>query len=284
VTSLERQIADLALNISVHLNSPRIDRVVLPERMLSDSELNAKHDKFGLVVLDNGSAGFFYRLLDVQPELTDHYRQLSRNSAGLPLSSCIDTLKSDDLFERGIAWGAISALTATLFDKASYKPPVKTARQGQEIPQRVGMVGYFSEQARQLVATGHELSVLELNPALSTRQPHLTVSANPAVLRDCQVIYCTASTLINGSLDSLLQNHAANTRFELVGPSAGCCPDPLFSRHVDVIGGSLIKDVIQTEECIISGQPWRQSVQKFSLEAADYPGTQALLESGSKEH
>jgi len=145
------------------------------------------------------------------------------------------------------------------------------------------MVGYFSEQARQLVASGHEVTVLELNPALSTRQAQLVVSPDPEVLKDCEVIYCTASTLINGSLESLLQDHAVNTRFELVGPSAGCCPDPLFAQHVDAIGGSLINDVLKTEKCIKNGEPWRKSVQKFSLEAADYPGIDTLLASCTRQ-
>jgi len=161
---------------------------------------------------------------------------------------------------------------------------MKSTSKARAIPQTVGMVGYFSEQARQLIRSGHQVAVLELNPALSTQQPQLTVSPDPAVLSDCQVIYCTASTLINGSLQGLLQGHAAGRRFELVGPSAGCCPDPLFSQHVDAIGGSLIEDVVQTEQRIQCGQPWRDSVQKFNLEAADYPGTDVLLESCSKEH
>ena len=283
MTSLERQIADLAFKISAHLNNPRVDRVVLPQQMLSQSELNAKHDKFGLVILESGNAGFFYRLLDVKPELTDHYRRLALNAAGQNISTCIDSLNSADLFERGIAWGAISAITATLFDRASYRPPLKSATRDSPVPQKVGMVGYFSEQARQLVESGHEVAVLELNPALKTEKPQLTVSPDPAVLDNCQVIFCTASTLINGSLESLLQSQAAHTRFELVGPTAGCCPDPLFSHHVDAIGGSLIKDVLQTEKHILNGQPWRDSVQKFNLEASDYPGVDALLASCTKE-
>ena len=65
-SQIDEDLVALTRDACARLALPRIAAVVLPEKMLSESEANAKHDKFGLVVLEDGSAGFFYRLLQVE--------------------------------------------------------------------------------------------------------------------------------------------------------------------------------------------------------------------------
>ena len=74
MSTIDQELLSLTETVASALDLPRIKQVVLPDKMLSISEAQAKHDKFGVVVLGDGSAGFFYRLLDVNPAQLQHYR------------------------------------------------------------------------------------------------------------------------------------------------------------------------------------------------------------------
>ena len=281
VESLDNQLRELVIFIAGHLNLPAIAEVVLPEHMLSSSESDAKHDKFGLVVLEDGNAGFFYRLLNVQPERIEDYRAMAISATGLPITSMLDNLNSNDLFERALGFGVINAATAATFQRTGFMPPEKVQNSSSEA-RRIGMIGYFREQARQLVASGNTVCVLEINEKIvdevHQHQPAgISASTNPASLSQCDVIFCTASTLINGTLDSLLDSLDNNIPIELVGPSAGCFPDPLFKRGISDIGGSLVTDIDTVIDRIRSGQPWRDSVRKYTLTKDSYPGIKKLI-------
>ena len=281
-SQIDEDLAALTRHACERLALPRIAAVVLPEKMLSESEANAKHDKFGLVVLEDGSAGFFYRLLDVDTDKVAHYRRLATGSAGKQITDTLQDLGSDDIFVRGIALGAINASTTATYSKTGFEPPVQTKAEitktaNPNVPQKIGMVGYFAQQARQLVEQGNQLAVLELNEQFAQHTDKLEVTSNPQILKGCDVIYCTASTLINNTLESLLEIFDPETKVELVGPTAGCFPDPLFSRGVDCVGGSVVIDTETAIERVRAGKPWLESARKYSLTKANYPGYDALL-------
>jgi len=230
-----------------------------------------------MVVLEDGSAGFFYRLLQVEADKVEHYRNLAAGTAGKQITDTLHDLGSDDLFTRGIALGAINASTAAAFSKTGFKLPGKIRSKHTESTQKIGMVGFFSQQAQQLVQQGNTLAVLELNEQLAQSTNNMEVTSNPQVLKDCDVIYCTASTLINNTLEPLLETFQPETKVELIGPTAGCYPDPLFSRGVDSVGGSAVVDTERAIECVRAGRPWLESVRKYSLSKDTYPGHKALF-------
>ena len=274
---LDNDLSALTRDACARFALPHIAEVVLPEKMLSESEANAKHDKFGLVVLEDGSAGFFYRLLQVEADKVEHYRSLARGTAGKQITDTLHDLGSGDLFTRGIALGAINASTAATFSKTGFELPAKTRARNIDTPQKIGMVGFFAQQARQLAQQGNTLAILELNEQLAQSTNNMEVTSNPLILKDCDVIYCTASTLINNTLEPLLETFQPETTVELIGPTAGCYPDPLFSRGIDSVGGSAVVDTERAIECVRAGRPWLESVRKYSLSKETYPGHSALF-------
>ncbi len=277
LSRLDNDLAALTRDACSCFALPRIAEVVLPEKMLSESEANAKHDKFGLVVLEDGSAGFFYRLLQVKTNKVEHYRSLATGTAGKQITDTLHDLGSDDLFTRGIALGAINASTAATFSKTGFKLPAKTRPENTGTPQKIGMVGFFAQQAQLLVRQGNTLAVLELDEQLAQSTDNMEVTSNPQVLEDCEVIYCTASTLINNTLEPLLETFQPEIKVELIGPTAGCFPDPLFLRGVDSVGGSAVVDTEKAIDCVRAGRPWLDSVRKYSLSKDIYPGHKALF-------
>ena len=68
--------------LDLTLELPTVQQVILPQIMLSDSEVDAKYDKFGMVVLADNSCGLFYRLLGMETERINHYRELAQNISG----------------------------------------------------------------------------------------------------------------------------------------------------------------------------------------------------------
>jgi uncharacterized protein (DUF4213/DUF364 family) len=64
----------------------------------------------------------------------------------------------------------------------------------------------------------------------------------------------------------------------VVGPGAGCLPDPLFERGATVVGGTRIVDPAAFLAALRSGERWGASARKYVLRRSDHPGFEALLE------
>lgn len=280
MSTIAEELLSITNIASDALGSVSVEEIILPERMLSLSESNAKHDKFGLVRLDDGSCGFFYRLLDVtSPGQQNRYQALASGAAGKPVTSIAEWLLSTSTFERAMGLATVNALTQAVFAKSGFSPPQKQRNPGvrETDSGAVGMVGYFAQQIRTLRQAGREVFVLELDQSLYTCEDGLIVSGEQNLLQGCNTIYCTASTLINHSLENLLTFMNTDAHIELIGPSAGCFPEPLFSRGINVMGGSAVKHPADAIERVRQGLPWRDSVTKTQLTVENYPGTQELL-------
>ena len=104
------------------------------------------------------------------------------------------------------------------------------------------MVGYFGPLVERLITQGRQVIVLE---KLAERvQPHPLVKhvTHPTDLANCEQVLCTASTLVNNTLDGILAACAEVPHFSLVGPSASGLPDACFAHGVDSIGAIRFAD------------------------------------------
>ena len=265
-----------AERVCARVDPPRVSALHLPaQRACAGIE-----SEFGLVVLDDGSAGLFFALLD------DTLRRLhdgvhARGAAGCAPLALARGIVGDDAVERAVALGAIAALTRHLFRRAGYVPPAAANALGGAEPSRgdhVGMVGLFPSLARRLRAQGVALTVLELRADKVERGDRYEVTLDPARLRECSHVLCTASTLLNGTLDGVLAHVAAGAHVALIGPSASCFPDPLFARGVQVVGGSAVLDAGALGARLVRGDPWGDAVSRYAIDARGYPGLDALLD------
>ena len=76
---------------------------------------------------------------------------------------------------------------------------------------------------------------------------------------------------------------AAQT-FVIVGPSAGCVPDPLFARGVSTEGGAEVIDPETFMSVCSTLEPWGGTTRKYCIQRnACYPGFAALLERATPE-
>ncbi|MEW8505774.1 MAG: DUF364 domain-containing protein [Candidatus Thiodiazotropha sp.] len=254
---------------------PAIEEIILPRpdsKQIHDAE-------FAAVSLGEGSMGFFYTLL----EGTQHrlHAELEVDAwRGRPPSLLAQQYGEPDPLARSMGLGAISAITQYLFRRSGYVPDRETnsmARMAFSQADHVGMVGYFPPLVERLRGRGVRLSVIEKRAEFIAREDRFQVTMDPRVLTGCNKILCTAATLLNDSLDEILNHCVGAHRVAVIGPTAGCLPDPLFARGVDVIGGSSVVDPPRMRQCLREQLEWADAVGKYTIEQDSYPGFEELL-------
>jgi uncharacterized protein len=183
--------------------------------------------------------------------------------------------------QRTLGFAALNALTRHLFDRAGYLPPPAVGSIGDldlHPGDHLGMVGLFPPLVKQVLATGAQLTVLELRADLAGAREGWHVTLDAGELARCSKILSTSTVLLNDTLDALLERCRHAQRVALIGPGAGCLPDPLFARGVTSLGGSWVVDAEAFKAALRAGQPWGRFTRKFSLSREDYPGFDRLLD------
>jgi uncharacterized protein len=255
---------------------PRVRALHLPCAELAGT----KQGEFCAVELDDGSLGLSYALLD------DTLAQLAASRDGFGLIGG-DALEAARRYvhasgvERTLGFAAVNALTRCLFDRSGYVPPPSGDSIGQMDPgptDRVGMIGLFSPLVARFVDAGAQLTVVELKPELAGRHDGFEVTLDAAALLRCNKVLSTSTILLNNTLDHMLACCRAAQTFAMVGPGAGCLPDPLFARGLTLVGGSWVTDPRGVIDALASGASWSPHARKFAIERAEFPGAPALLE------
>ena len=107
----------------------------------------------------------------------------------------------------------------------------------------VTLVGAFHSYIHKIIQSGSKLFVLELHEdALLPEHKEYYVPANEyaRVFQISDTVLITGLTLVNNTLDDLLQSIKPETKVIVTGPSSSVIPDVLFKHNVDIIGGILI--------------------------------------------
>jgi uncharacterized protein (DUF4213/DUF364 family) len=118
--------------------------------------------------------------------------------------------------------------------------------------QSVALIGHFPfvGRLRERVA---KLRVLELNPGPGD----LPVSMAEEVLPDARVVAITGMTLLNHTLDNLLDLCAPHALVILLGPSVPLSP-VLFDGRVDILCGSVVTSIDNVLAAVRQGATFRQ--------------------------
>ena len=99
--------------------------------------------------------------------------------------------------------------------------------------ERVAMVGLFRPIVPRIEATGVRLSVIERDTPEEQRRQALGA---------CDVAIVTATTLLNGTLEEVLNELGKPRHVALIGPSTPLCEEIFRGTPVTHLGGSAIVD------------------------------------------
>jgi len=254
---------------------PRVRALHLPPPEAAAS----KNGEFCALELDDGALGISYVLLG------DTLAQLASGQAAQQLAG-LDALTLARAFaappgagaeagiQRTLGFAAANALSRTVMERMGFAPPRAGDSIGGIDPQpgdHLGMVGLFSPLLKQVTAAGARLTVVELNREYVGHYDAYRVTLDAAALEDCNKVLSTSTILLNHTVDDILAHCRRADRIVLIGPSAGCLPDPLFMRGVTVVGGSWITDRQGFIDALRRGESWSAFAYKFALTAGDWP-------------
>ena len=106
----------------------------------------------------------------------------------------------------------------------------------------VGMVGHFFPLEEPIRSRVERLSIFERGPRLATGL--LSEDHAPEVLSRCSIAIITATTLINGTCDALLEAATPCRETVLLGPSTPLLPEVFLSAagRVTLLSGMVVTD------------------------------------------
>jgi hypothetical protein len=236
--------------------------------------------EFCAVELEDGSLGLSFVLLG-DTLATLRAGPAATALAGMPPLQLARQFADATGAARALGFAAVNALTRHLFDRAGYVPAAAGGSIGDldlQSGDHVGMVGLFPPLVKQVLATGAALTVVELRSDLAGARDGWHVTLDPGELARCNKVLSTSTVLLNDTLDALLDRCRHAQRLALIGPGAGCLPDPLFARGVTLLGGSWVVDAAGFKAALGAGRPWGGFTRKFAIRHDDYPGFDRLLQ------
>jgi uncharacterized protein (DUF4213/DUF364 family) len=273
--SIAATYVGLAERISARLGSPRVRALHLPAR----DTVSGKHSRFCALELEDGSIGFSFILAG------DTERRL-RAGVSSDVYTGLDALvlargyAQADPVNKAVGFAAINSLSQSLFSRATWVPQKAGDSLGQLEPKagdHIGMIGLFTPLVARVGEAHARLTVLELKAELAGEQEGYTVTLDPADLATCEKVVSTCTVMLNDTLDAVLDACRGATYLAMIGPTAGCVPDPLFDRGLDHLGGRRVVDVEGFRDAFCEGKKWGSFAYKYSISRQEYPGIDALL-------
>ncbi|MBI5785175.1 MAG: hypothetical protein HZA64_06940 [Rhodocyclales bacterium] len=272
--SVASEVVGLLERLAAAAPMPRVRGLHLPPA----DKRGEKEGEFCALELDGGVMGLSYMLLgDTRERLAELDATGLRNADALQVARWYATEAG---VRRTVGFAAANALCRWFFDRAGFVPDASRDSIGELDPapgDRIGMIGHFGRLIERIVATGAELTVIELRADLVGDYPGYRVTLDPGALAGCNKVLSTSTVLLNDSLEAILANCRAARYFAMVGPGAGGLPDPLFARGVTLLGGTRATDPDAFRAALLAGESWSLHTSKFALAPTAYPGFEALL-------
>ena len=267
------ELKELAIRIASGLEMAPISAMVLPPYSEAGQ---ARNREFMALALESGAGGLSYVLI---PEsCAESYRSLQpREFIGVQPEVFAAKFGGSDPLENMIGLAAINAicqhamrLDKIPLDQNSDSLGLMKLQDGD----RIGMVGLFPPLLKYMKKADVELVVIEKNPKLIDKVPGVRVTLDERELNHCNKVLCTSTTVLNGSLDHILDQCRQAEHITVLGPSTGFYPDPLFARGVDVVGSRFVIDAPLLLSRIELGQKWGAATQKLCFQRSNYLGIQ----------
>jgi uncharacterized protein (DUF4213/DUF364 family) len=168
---------------------------------------------------------------------------------GLPVSDILTWARSDNKIKAALGLATINAL----INRES--PGMTRANVADALEVRMqdtfGMVGAFRPILKEIRSRVGKIYVFEED--IEDGNGYFSSDDIPRYLPSCDVIVLTATSLINHTIDSIVDHCQDAREVCLVGPSTPMCP-AVFSRHgISLLAGSLVTNPALALEIVSQG-------------------------------
>lgn len=170
---------------------------------------------------------------------------------GRKAADFLDEVASSTGIRRALGMSVLNALAQAVSEQG-YGPGIEVLRDVDafdaadvKVDERAVVVGAFAPFLRGLRALGVDYCVLEKDPSAlkPVEMPYFREADRASeVVPGADVVFITGTTLINDTLDGLLDLASPAARIIVVGPTASMVPDAFFNRGCTILGGVEITD------------------------------------------
>jgi len=253
---------------------PSIREIIIPSL-----DKDNKNSNFAAIILEDDSIGIFFINLsdDIKNSILKRdYKDLQ----SIDPSIIAQKFSSKNLVEKSIAMGCINAISQFYFKKIKYQFNYTTNSLGLlniEESDTIGMVGFFPPLVKLIENKGNKLIIIEKKEEFIKSYKNWEVTLNPKQLESCNKVLITSTTILNESIDEILNYCLSAQKISIIGPTAGFLPDPLFKRNIDVIGGTQVHNVDLFTKAIKNNLRWGSTVKKYTIEKKKYDGFEIFV-------
>lgn len=211
---------------------------------------------FTAVTLSDGSGGisFAFPYGDSCQVDSASYRG---STVGRSAAELVELLGSRNLVDAAIAVATVNALTAA---PRRSLPDTASSSELQIIrpTDTVGIVGNFGPLCAKIGSLCKEVRVFDIKP-VGNMYP---VWSESIYLPGCDVVYITASTLINNTLDGVLSFCTDAREIVLLGPTVVEMPELFRAHGVTLLAGAELIDTEKAHRMILEGASGHDIVSK----------------------
>jgi uncharacterized protein len=214
------------------------------------------------VRLEDGSCGLAYTLHEKEYESCCVIPDAGK-LAGCKASELIPWMKSPDVTACAVGLATLNAII---------NPPAAATESDildmllVDSEDTVGMIGYFGPLVEPIKKRARKLFIFERRA--DPEYEILPESATLELLPKCRVVILSATTLLNHTIDGLLDLSKTAREIVILGPSTPFIPT-IFHRHgVTMLSGLQVADPVQILQIVSEGGGTRQfgrAVRKLSL-------------------
>jgi uncharacterized protein (DUF4213/DUF364 family) len=168
--------------------------------------------------------------------------------SGMPASELLDYLtQGRNSVERALG---LATANAVLGGEAPQEESDALPLMNLSSKDHVAMVGLFRPLVPRIEQTGAKLTILEKNKALPNV---LSFRSRGNILKTCTVAIITATSILNNTLETIL-NDLENPRWvSILGPSTPVCREIFAGTTVTHLGGSVVLDRRKVMQIISEG-------------------------------
>ena len=205
-------------------------------------------------MIENGYVGLCHTPLEDMGQPIWEPKLRFHGARALEIAQLANSL---NMVERAIAIATLNALSQYVMDleerEREFGVDVSDAIEvrGED---SAAVIGYMRPIVERLRAIAREVYLFERNPQL--RGDALPDALVDSILPKADVVVVSGASLVNGTLDRLLELSKGARFVAVAGPTASVLPEPLFERDVKVVAGIRTKGP-EILEAVAEGKAFR---------------------------